>query len=142
MGNLNSRYCPVCGVEDRPGKWTCETCTEIVAVHKELLRNLQHWRSLFEAGEVGDILTAGDGEEYSLWDIQRLAESRHMLATRQAEAIGHFLIENLTEQESSEAMGLGPKKSPVAIYVTVGVSRLLGMAVRGEIRGYRLEATA
>lgn len=145
MGNLNSRYCPVCGVEDRPGSWTCPVCTEVVSVHKELLRNLRLWRALYEDGMASDVLRASDGQEHSLWDVQTFADARFRLAQRQAEAIEHCLLDNLTERESALKMGIGAndggvrKKSPVAIYVTVGVSRLLGMVYRGEIYGYRLE---
>lgn len=150
MGNMTSVSCPVCGRREREGKWTCPGCTVEVNIHKELLRNLRHWRALYETGEVDDILTAGDGREYSLWDVDRFASARHLqvvsgagkpprraLAIRQAEAIEHFLLDNLTERESAIRMGISGN-SPVAIYVTVGVSRLLGMAYRGEIPGYRL----
>lgn len=133
----SSKGCPVCG-RDNQGKWTCASCTEAVNVHRELIRNLQAWRSLYQDGEVSDILIAANGQEYCLWDVQRLYDHRIRLAPRQALAIELCLWENVAEREAAVRMGVS-SKSPVAIYATVGLSRLLGMAFRDEIPGYRLE---
>jgi hypothetical protein len=114
----------VCGGENG-GKWTCAGCTGLVNVHRDLLRNLQEWRVLYTNCEVPDVLMAADGREYCLWDIERFYEARSALAARAA----------------ARLMGISPT-SPVSIYATVGLSRLLGMAARGEIKGYRLELIA
>lgn len=130
----------MCGGENG-GKWTCAGCTGLVNVHRDLLRNLQEWRVLYTNCEVPDVLMAADGREYCLWDIERFYEARGALAPRQAMAIELCLWANIAEREAARLMGISPT-SPVSIYATVGLSRLLGMAARGEIKGYRLELIA
>lgn len=135
MGQQRSKRCPICEGQNG-GKWTCPRCTRLVAVHRELLRNLQAWRYAYEAGEVSDVLDNGE-RSYSLWDILALYEARGRLAPQQATAIELFLYNNIAERDAAVAMGAS-EKSPVAIYATVGIARLLGMSRRGEIR-YRME---
>lgn len=136
MGQLRSKTCPVCdGYNDE--RWTCERCTPVVNVHRELLRNLQHWHSLFEAQEVDDVLVASNGRSYCIWDIDRLYAQRVRLPDQMRRAIELCLYENVLEKEAAVLMGVAPT-NPVSVYATVGLCRLLSMAYTGELGDYRL----
>jgi len=133
---MRSKRCPVCD-RSHDGKWTCPQCVGLVNIHRELLRNLQRWHVSYLQGDVSDVLRQDD-EEYCLWDILRLYEARTRIAERQALAIELCLYENVAEPEAAARMGIS-RRSPVSIYATVGIARLLGMARRGEIAGYGLD---
>lgn len=141
MGNLKSRFCPVCGGDNGDSKWACMECLPLINLHRELVRNLQQWRAHFEAGEADDILRSSDGREYCLWDVERFYEARTVLADGQSRAIELCLWSNIAERKAAIIMGVSPT-TPVSIYATVGLSRLLGMVYREEIPGYRLDGWA
>lgn len=107
----------------------------MVTVHRELIRNLQHWRALYEADEAPDVLTAGDGVEYCLWDVEKFYAARRSLPERQQMTIQMNLYEDRSEKDCAKEMGIG-LNNPVAMYGTVGLTRLLAKAVSGEIEGY------
>lgn len=110
----------------------------IVNTHRELIRNLQAWHSMFEALEVSDTLVSGcDGAEYSLWDIDYLYLQRSVLPEQMRRAIELCLYENVLEREAAVCMGVAPS-TPVAIYATVGLTRLLAMAYNSSLPGYHL----
>ena len=107
-------------------------------MHRELIRNLQHWQSLYEAMEVTDELLANDGRSYALWDVKRFYEHRTVLPPRQRESIQFCLFENMKESDAAIRMGIKPT-NPCAIYATIGLTSLLTCSSRGEIPGYRIE---
>lgn len=133
---MKSRSCPVCD-GDNAGKWTCASCTVIVNVHRELIRNLQVWRSLYEASEVEDVLIGPDGRSYGLWDIERLYEARTRLPQQMQRSMELCWYENVLEKDAAERMGVS-RSNPVGVYATVGLTRLLGLAYTGDLPGYRL----
>ena len=137
MGQLRAKACPLCSGENA-GRWTCESCTSIVNTHRELIRNLQAWHSMFESLQVGDTLISGvDGAEYSLWDIDYLYDQRHRLPEQMRRAIELCLYENVLEKQAAVLMGVA-ESNPVAVYATVGLTRLLALAYTGDLPGYRL----
>lgn len=139
MGQMRSRVCPVCG-RDRKGSWTCPRCKSLVEVHRRAIRSLQSWHVSYMQGDVPDVVRQDD-VEFCLWDLLTLYDARHFLAEQQSLAIRLCLYENLAESQVATMMGISPR-SPVSIYANVGLARLLGMAYRGEIEGFRLELPA
>lgn len=129
--------CPICGSPDN-GKWTCTPCTSLVGTHRELIRNLQHWRSLYEALEVPDVLMANDARSYSLWDVQVFYEQRVICPDRMQQSIQFCLFENMKERDAAVRMGIRPS-NPVSVYATIGLTTMLAKAVRGELPGYVIE---
>lgn len=137
MGQLRAKSCPICGGENH-GRWTCEGCTVVVNTHRELIRNLQAWHSMFESLQVSDTLVSGvDGAEYSLWDIDYLYAQRARLPEQMCRAIELCLYENVLEKKAAVLMGVA-ESNPVAVYATVGLTRLLALALAGDLPGYRL----
>ncbi len=94
-----------------------------VAVLRELFRNLQVFRVLYEQNGI-DVLTGPEGEGYSLWDIESLYERVSELPPRQREAIELCLIENMRERDAAVKMGVS-ETNPVASYATVGLEKLV-----------------
>jgi hypothetical protein len=133
---LRARSCPICDGEN-DGRWTCPRCTPVVNVHRELIRNLQSWHSLYEALEVPDILVASDGRSYSIWDIDLFYGQRSCLPHQMGRAIELCLYNNVLERNAAVLMGVAPS-NPVAVYATVGLTRLLSQAYTGDLPGYRL----
>lgn len=115
--------CPICGAKDN-GKWTCPACTVLVDSHRELIRNLQQWRALYENREIDDVLVASDGRSYSLWDAEKFYAHRVVLPERMQQSIQFCLYENMKERDAAVRMGIKPT-CPVAIYSTVGLTHLL-----------------
>lgn len=111
----------------------------MVNVHRDLIRNLQQWHSYYENQEVTDVLVGSDGKGYCLWDVDRFYEHRLTLPPQQATAIRLCLYENALEREAAVRMGVSPT-NPVLIYATVGLTKLLALAYRDELSGYRLPA--
>lgn len=110
-----------------------------VSVLRELLRNLQLWRSAYiEHGT--DCVTGPDGTEYHLADIEDLYALRlpmgewKGLSDRQRQAIEACLVADQREVDVAIAMGVSPT-NPVASYATQGMRRLLSTAE--EIRAGR-----
>lgn len=126
----------MCGGPNR-GRWTCDHCTPLVNVHRELIRNLQHWKSLFIDHQVEDVLVAADRRSYCLWDVESFYARRIVLPERQRQSLELCLFQNFTEAVAAEKMGVSIT-NPVAMYATVGLSRLLSMAMTGEIPGYSI----
>lgn len=132
MSQLRSKTCPACdGPND--GKWTCPSCTEQVNSLRALIRNLQAWHSSYEALEVSDVLVGPDDQSYCLWDIDAVYALRWSLPPRMRQAIEWFLYENVLERDAALRMGLSPS-SPVAIYATVGLTKLVAMVFDGDAR--------
>lgn len=140
MGQFRAVRCPLCDGDNGESKWTCPSCTALVDVHRELLRNLQQWRSLFEADEVPDVLVATDHRAYSLWDVIRFYEHRTLLPPRQQLSMQFCLFENMKERDAALRMGIKPS-NPVSIYSTIGITSLLTKAVAGDLSGYTIELT-
>jgi hypothetical protein len=108
-----------------------------VNVHRELVRNLQAWHSMYEADDVGEVLVASDGRSYCLWDIDWFYEGRHALPDQMRRAIELCLYANIFEREAAVQMGVAPT-NPVAIYATIGLTQLLRKAYDGLLPGYLL----
>lgn len=110
----------------------------MVSVHRELIRNLQQWRSLYEAMLVPDILIAEDSRSYSLWDAEKFYGYRTVVPERMRQSIEWYLYENLKESDAALQMGIAPT-NPVGTYATVGLTTMLSKALKGELPGYRLD---
>lgn len=152
MGQLSAPECPLCGAPNG-GKWTCAPCARVVDVFRNLVRSISPWRSAYEAGEVPDVITDADGQQWSLWDVVRFYESREdlvldergervpRLPRQMSTAIEVFLHDN--EKESAAAVLMGNKPtSPVGMYATIGLTRLLRMTQAGEVPGLHFDLEA
>lgn len=137
VGQFRATSCPICGSQDITN-WTCPPCTNLVSVHRELIRNLQQWRSLFEAMEVPDTLVATNGHEYSLWDVEVFYSQRNVCSDRQQQAIQYCYYENLKESDAAVRMGIAPT-NPVSVYGTIGLTTMLAKATVGSLRGYEID---
>lgn len=129
--------CPICA-RFHGGRWNCPSCTILVNIHRGLIRNLQHWRSLYEAMEVSDVLIAANGHSYSLWDVQRFYEARIVTPHRQQQGIQFCLYENMKEKDAALRMGISAS-NPVSEYATIGLTTMIAMATRGELHGYVID---
>lgn len=107
-------------------------------MHRELIRNLQHWRSLYEALEVDDVLVASDARSYSLWDVQVFYEQRAVVPPRMQQSIQYCLYENMKEKDAAVRMGISAS-NPVSEYATIGLTTMLSMASKGELSGYFIQ---
>lgn len=135
IGQLRSPDgCPVCSGANG-GKWVCLLCMPILKVHREMLRNLQAWTSGYESQLIPEVLIAGDGNSYCLWDLKEFYAARKRLPHRMSQAIEMCLYENMLEREVAVQMGLSPS-NPVSIYANVGLARLLSWAYLGELGHY------
>lgn len=110
-------------------------------VHRELIRNLQQWRSLYEAMEVPDVLVAADARSYSLWDVHLFYEQRIVVPERMQQSIQFCLFENMKEKDAAVRMGIRPS-NPVAVYATIGLTTMLAKALSGDLPGYSLDLDA
>ena len=105
------------------------------------MRNLQQWRSLYEALLVPDSLVSEDGgREVLLWDVITFYDARVMLPDRQQQSIQFCLYENLKEKDAAVRMGIAPS-NPVSVYATIGLTMMIDRAVQGMIPGYHLDPT-
>lgn len=110
-------------------------------VHRELVRNLQAWHSLFESQEAPEVLVASDGRSYSLWDVDCFYEQRVLLPEQMRRSMELCLYQNVLERDAAVLMGVAAT-NPVAVYATVGLTRLLSLAYNGELPNYRLPVEA
>lgn len=113
-------------------------CTRDLQTWRDMLRNLQLWTSMRESGEIGDVINSADGRKWHLTDIQRFYGFRTMLPPRMRQAVELFLYDNRLEKQSAKIMGVS-LTNPVAMYATVGLTRLLGHAHRRELPGIDFE---
>lgn len=96
-----------------------------VATLRELLRNLQVFRSYHESDGL-DTIRDHNGNEWCLWDIEYLYAQRSRLSPRQSEAIELCLFQNMTERAAAVSMGVSPT-NPVAMYATDGLRKLVAL---------------
>ena len=106
-----------------------------VATLRELFRNLQSWQAQRETSNLTD-LTAPDGREYSIYDIEYLYECRTLLSSRQQQAIELFLYHNIRERDVAKMMNVA-ETNPIAIYATQGLEKLCQMVAEGKLPKYR-----
>lgn len=137
LGQFRATICPICGGPPVTN-WTCAPCTTLVSVHRELIRNLQQWRALYEAMEVPDILVAANGLSYALWDVEVFYQQRTACPDRQRESIRYCLYENMKERDAAVRMGISAS-NPVSVYATIGLTTMLLKASQGELPGYVIE---
>lgn len=110
----------------------------LVAVLRELFRNLTAFRSLHEAEGI-DTVIAPDGTAWTLWDVIALyEESQRLLPPQQRRAIELCLVENMREEDAALAMGVS-KDNPVASYATLGLEKLVNYARAGMLPRFRVE---
>lgn len=124
VGQFRNIECPLCGTTDKTGKWTCKSCTHLVAVHRGLIKNLQLWHSLFEAQQVPEVLMVAEGVEYCLWDADSFYATRIILAPQQRTAIELCLYQNMLESDAAIKMGIS-SSCPVLVYATIGLTYML-----------------
>ena len=103
-----------------------------VATLRELLRNLQAFRSYYMA-EHQDTIRDHLGREWCLWDIEYIYEQRILLSPRQRQAIELCLFDNMTEESAAIKMGVSPT-NPVAMYATDGLRKLVLLIEQGALR--------
>ena len=106
-----------------------------VSVLRELFRNLQAFRAIYESEGV-DTLISEDGSEWCLWDVEYLYEQIGVLPRRQRQAI-HFLVLNVKESDAAVVMGIAPT-NPVGMYATEGLKKLIGMIDQGAFPRFRM----
>lgn len=124
-----------------------------IGVLRNLLRNLQLWRSLYEADEVGAVITAPDGNEYCLHDLEYIYEARlakkvdrygrlsYVLSDRQRQAVELFLHDGISERDCSAIMGIA-ETNPIGMYATSGLTKIVDMIDSGDLDRFRPEVAA
>jgi DNA-directed RNA polymerase specialized sigma24 family protein len=103
-----------------------------------MFRNLVAFRSLYES-EGLEVITAPDGTEWSLWDLEYLyEESQLRLPPQQRKAIELCLVRNVKESEAAVMMGVSAT-NPVAKYATEGLRKMIQFIESGQLRRFRSE---
>lgn len=97
-----------------------------VTVLRELFRNLQQFRSLYQTEGVDEVKSPVDGEVYSLFDLEYLYTQLHRLPPRQRQAIELCLVQNKCEKDAAVMMGVSAT-NPVAMYATSGLEKLVAL---------------
>lgn len=106
-----------------------------VPLLREVLRNYQSWRSLYEAREVGDTIH-DDDYSLTLWDVEYLISNLRLLPPRQRQAIQFCLIENMLEKHAAVRMGVSAT-NPVSMYATSGLTKLVALIQAGALPRFR-----
>jgi hypothetical protein len=91
---------------------------------RELLRNLQHWRGLFE-DEGTSTLTAPDGEVFCLQDLQDLYDHRHALPSLQAQAVELCLYHDMLDEHVAPVLEIPPEA--LLIYLAEAVRTMCAL---------------
>lgn len=118
-----------------------------VATLRQLFRNLQQWRALYEADGIDEVASAGDSTVgYSLFDVERVYfDGVPRLSQRQRQAIKLCFVENRPRTEVAVMMGISPT-NPVDMYAYDGLERLLDLMEAGELpnlfSGQRLQRSS
>lgn len=99
---------------------------------RKMFRNLQRWRSLYEAG--GDSTIRGPrGQEWDLFDVEALHEMSQFYPTsQQRKAVKFFLYQGLSEEQAAQAMGAARTNS-VGEYTTKARETLVRRARAGKL---------
>lgn len=113
------------------------TVTVDLGTLRALFRNLQAFEALYEAEGI-DLLRSGNGQDWSLWDIQYLYSCRVHLSPRQRQAIELCLYSNVKEREAAKMMGIS-ESNPVAVYANNGLKKLISMIESGQLSKFRPE---
>lgn len=106
-----------------------------LSVLRELFRNLQAFEALHETEGI-DTIRDPSGQDWCLWDVQYLYQSRSHLSPRQQQAIELCLYANIKEREAAKMIGVG-ESTPVAIYANNGLRRLIAMIDEGRLPKFR-----
>lgn len=94
-----------------------------MSILREAFRNLQAFRSLYEAEGIDTL--ESDGVAINLWDLEFLYEKLpDLLPTRQYQAIELFLVHNLKETQVAAMMGID-ESNPIGSYATSGLQKLI-----------------
>lgn len=89
--------------------------------------------------EVPDTLvSAANGCDYSLWDVEVFYRHSKVLPDRQFQSIRWYLYENMLESDAALRMGIA-ESNPVGTYATIGLTALLTLAVSNGLPGYVIE---
>jgi len=105
-------------------------------VLRELFRNLQAFRAVFEAEGV-ETLSGPDGQVWNLWDLEYLYEQIVFLPPRQRQAIQLCLFANIKETDAAVMMGVSPT-NPVSMYAASGIRKLIIMIQEGKFPRFQL----
>lgn len=93
---------------------------------------------MYEAGLASDVIRGSDGREWALPDVRRFYDYRSLLPNQMRRAVELFLYQQRLEREAAVLMGVSPT-NPVAMYATVGLTKLLGKARAGQLSGCRFD---
>lgn len=108
---------------------------------------------MYEADEVGTIITGPDNLEYCLHDIEyiydcRLVQRRdrydklsYVLSDRQRQAIELFLYDGVSERDCSLMMGIS-ETNPIGLYATEGLKKIVAMIDSGDLPRFQPELAA
>lgn len=94
-----------------------------VTVLRELFRNIQAFRALYEAEGIDEVMSP-DGVVYSYWDVLALYAQVRKLPERQKQAIELCLVQNMKEKDAAVLMGVSVT-NPVAMYATSGLEKIV-----------------
>lgn len=108
-----------------------------VGVLRELFRNLQAFRAVFESDGV-DTIIGPDGVAWCLHDIEYLHRQLPLLPPRQRQAIELFLIQNVRESDAAVMMGVS-RTNPIGTYATAGLTKLVAMIEDGSLPRFRMD---
>lgn len=108
-----------------------------VSVLRELFRNLQLFRAVYEDEGVDTIHTQS-GDSWVIWDLEYLYGELHRLPRRQAQAIELCLVQNLKEEDAARIMGVSPT-NPVAMYATEGLKKIVVLIGSGALPKFRAD---
>lgn len=102
---------------------------------RDLFRGLQAFESFYESDGITTVRDPS-GIEWSVWDVRYLYDARRHLSARQGQAIEVCLYHNVKETEAAVMMGIEPQ-SPVCIYATNGLKRIIAMVEEGLLPKFR-----
>jgi hypothetical protein len=102
---------------------------------RELFRNLQEFRALYEETGVDEIVTPY-GRKWTLWDLEYLLKMCKHLTIRQRQVITLCLVHNMRERDAARAIGVS-ETNPVMMYATLGLRRLLDLIENGALDRFR-----
>ncbi len=108
-----------------------------VGVLRQLFRNLQLFRAIYETDGVDEVVSP-DGSVYNLFDLEYLySTGLMMLSVRQRQAIRLCLVANMVERDVAVAMAIKPS-NPVSMYANDGLKKLVALIEAGELPRFRV----